>query len=183
MTSGPGLKNPCENRCRPRGTRICFPLNPAFRLRRSFFVLRSPLRRRKVSFHTDWVDILSRSLVRHPSRACDNPVPPCGTTQLSPGHSPPQAGAVLGGGFIKPSSPFEGRHIRMSTKPIFVRTGVVPTGLGLYSHSTQDSACPPQFAQKRRESGAPAAAPSWAELSRPYGRDFRSIYSTRKFRI
>ena len=31
------------------------------------------------------VDILSDGLVRHPSLACDNPVPPRGTTQLSPG--------------------------------------------------------------------------------------------------
>ena len=37
--------------------------------------------------------------------------------------------------------------------------------------NTQDSACPPQFPQKRRELGTPAAAPSWAELSRPAGRD------------
>ena len=52
-----------------------------------------------------------------------------------------------------------------------------PAGLGSISDLTQNCACPPQCAQKRRDSGARVAAPSWAELSRPYGRDLRLIFS------
>ena len=50
-----------------------------------------------------------------------------------------------------------------------VRTVPSLKGPGFFSHFTQHSAFPPQFAQKRRELGAPVSAACWAILFRAYG--------------